>query len=450
MPLRTIRQHFPTPDRRRRIMGLALPIIGGMVSQNVLNLVDTAMVGTLGDAALAATGLGSFANFLAMAVILGISAGVQAMASRRLGEGRHHETALPLNGGLLLALVFGLPLSLVLIEFAPAFFSLLNDDPAVVAAGTPYLEVRLAAIVGVGMNFAFRGYWSAVHMTRLYFGTLVFMHSLNIFLNWVFIFGNLGAPEMGVTGAGFATTLSIYTGTLCYIGLALRHARDKGFMQGIPRWDSLVTMMRVSLPSGIQQLFFSGGMVVLFVIVGMIGTAELAAANVLMHLVLVAILPMLGLGLAAASLVGNALGRQEIADAKQWGWNVAVLGLLLAIAIGLPAALLRDQILGVFIHDPGTLALARGPLLISALMIWIDALGMVLFNAHMGAGDTRRVMLVSVGYQWCFFLPVAYLAGPILGHGLLTVWILQGVYRLLQTLTIMHFWRRGDWAEVRV
>lgn len=450
MPLRTIRQHFPTPDRRKRIMGLALPIIGGMVSQNVLNLVDTGMVGTLGDVALAAAGLGSFANFLAMAAILGISAGVQAMASRRLGEGRHHETALPLNGGLLLALVFGLPLSLVLIEFAPAFFDLLNDDPAVVATGTPYLEVRLAAIVGVGMNFAFRGYWSAVHLTRLYFGTLVFMHSLNIFLNWVFIFGHLGAPAMGVTGAGFATTLSIYTGTLCYIGLALRHARDKGFMQGVPSRDSLVTMVRVSVPSGIQQLFFSGGMVMLFVIVGMIGTPELAAANVLMHLVLVAILPMLGLGLAAASLVGNALGREEVADAKQWGWNVAVLGLLLAVAIGLPAALLRDQILGVFIHDPATLALARGPLLISALMIWIDALGMVLLNAHMGAGDTRRVMLVSVGYQWCFFLPVAYLAGPVLGFGLLTVWLLQGLYRLLQTLTFMYFWRRGDWAAVRV
>lgn len=450
MPLQVIRNSFPDRDRRRRILGLALPIIGGMVSQNVLNLVDTGMVGTLGNAALAATGLGSFVNFLAMSVILGISAGVQAMAARRLGEGRHDETAVPLNGGLLLALLFGLPLSLACISLAPAFFELLNDDPAVVAAGTPYLEVRLAAMVGVGMNFAFRGYWSAVHLTRLYFGTLVFMHSLNIFLNWVFIFGNLGAPAMGVTGAGFATTLSIYTGTLCYFVLALRNARSHGFMHAVPRRETLGTMIRVSLPSGLQQLFFSGGMVVLFWIVGMIGTRELAAANVLMHLVLVGILPLLGLGLAAASLVGNALGRDEVDDARLWGWNVALLGLVLALAIGLPAALLRDQILSVFIHDPVTLALARGPLLISALMIWTDALGMVLFNAHMGAGDTRRVMLVSVSYQWLFFLPLAYLAGPVWGGGLLTVWLLQGLYRLLQTLTIMHFWRRGDWAAVRV
>ena len=74
--------------RRRRIFGLALPIIGGMLSQNVLNLVDTGMVGTLGDAALAGVGLGGFANFLFFAFILGLSAGVQAMAARRVGEGR--------------------------------------------------------------------------------------------------------------------------------------------------------------------------------------------------------------------------------------------------------------------------------------------------------------------------------------------------------------------------
>ena len=77
-----------TPDRRQRILSLALPIIGGMVSQNVLNLVDTAMVGVLGVAALAAVGMASFANFMASAFITGLSAGVQAIAARRLGEGR--------------------------------------------------------------------------------------------------------------------------------------------------------------------------------------------------------------------------------------------------------------------------------------------------------------------------------------------------------------------------
>lgn len=448
--LSPIRQAFPVRERRRRIFALALPIIGGMMSQNVLNLVDTAMVGTLGDAALAATGLGSFLNFLCMSFILGLSVGVQAMAARRLGEGRLGETAVPLNGGLLLAFALGLPLALLTITIAPWLFDQLNDDPAVVAAGTPYLQVRLAAMVGVGMNFAFRGYWSAVHMARLYFGTLVFMHSLNIFLNWVLIFGNLGAPRLEVTGAGLATTISIYVGTAVYCLLALRHARGNGFMAGIPSRETFANMVRVSLPSGLQQLFFSGGMVVLFWIVGQIGTPQLAAANVLVHVMLVGLLPILALGIAAATLVGNALGREDQHDAHRWGWEVALVGVALGLAVGLPAAIFPEAILGVFIHDPQTLAIARWPLVVTALMIWNDALGMILFHAHLGAGDSRRVMLVSIGYQWLFFLPLAFLVGPTLGFGLLAVWLLQAAYRFLQTVTVIHLWRRGHWAAVRV
>ena len=94
-------------DRSRvsAILLLGLPIVGGMTSQTLFNLVDTAMVGQLGTEALAAVGVGGFVNFLSVALVMGLSAGVQAMSSRRKGEGRDSETALPLNGGLVLALV---------------------------------------------------------------------------------------------------------------------------------------------------------------------------------------------------------------------------------------------------------------------------------------------------------------------------------------------------------
>ncbi|MDH3946896.1 MAG: MATE family efflux transporter, partial [Chromatiales bacterium] len=119
--------------RLRRILTLGLPIIGGMVSQNVLNLVDTAMVGTLGDAALAAVGIGGFTLFMCQALILGISTGVQATASRRKGEGNEDRAATVLNTALVLVLLIGPLFSLILSFAIPRVFPLINDDPAVIA-----------------------------------------------------------------------------------------------------------------------------------------------------------------------------------------------------------------------------------------------------------------------------------------------------------------------------
>lgn len=442
--------YFPDRKRRQEIFHIALPIIGGMASQNILNLVDAGMVGSLGNAALAAAGMGGFANFMAISVILGLSTGVQAIASRRLGEGRLNETAVPLDGGLLMALVLGLPLSALLIYFSPQIFSLLNDDPEVVQLGSGYLQVRLIAMVGVGMNFAFRGYWSAVKLSKLYMGTLIIMHITNIALNWVLIYGNLGAPKMGVVGAGLATTISIYLGTFIYFSLAMRHAREAGFLHRIPRRETLITMLRVSIPSSIQQLFFATGMTALLWIVGQIGTRELAATHVLLTLSLVALLPAMGAGIAGASLVGHALGRKDIEDAARWGWNVACLAALIGFAIGLPAALFHKQILSLFLRDPATLALASLPLLLSASLIWFDTAGMTLFNAHLGAGDSRPVMVISIVTQWLLYLPLAYWLGPVLGHGLLSIWLLQIAYRWLQAGLFALSWARGHWARVEV
>ena len=109
-----------------------------MVSQNVLNIVDTAMVSSLGDSALAAVGLAGFAGFMCTAFIMGAATGVQATAARWLGAGRTHEVAIPLNGGLLLALLFGLPVSVILYMLAPLLFSLLSQDADVAALGGTY------------------------------------------------------------------------------------------------------------------------------------------------------------------------------------------------------------------------------------------------------------------------------------------------------------------------
>ncbi len=110
--------------------------------------------------------------------------------------------------------------------------------------------------------------------------------------------------------------------------------------------------------------------------------------------------------------------------------------------------LVPDLILAGFLHDPETLAVARLPMRVVGLTMAIEGLGLVNMHALLGAGDAKRVMIVAISSQWLVFLPLAYLVGPALGYGLIGIWLLQGVYRIGQSLILVGFWRRRKWAEI--
>jgi putative MATE family efflux protein len=421
-----------------------------MVSQNLLNIVDTAMVGFLGDPALAAVGLGGFIVFMCQALILGISTGVQSSAARRKGEGRIDRAAAVLNTALLLVLVIAPIFSLVLIQLAEPAYPYLNSDPEVIERGVPYIEWRLGAILFVGMNFAFRGFWNALDLSRLYMNTLIIMHACNIVLNYVLIFGKFGAPAYGVTGAGMASAISVAIGTAIYFYLGFRHVEKGAFLRRLTNGQETASLIRISLPAGLQQLFFAAGLVAMFWIIGRIGTPELAAANVLITVLLFAILPGLALGIACTTLVGQALGARNADDAYQWTWDVAKVTVILLTVLGLPMWLVPDLVSSIFIHEPSTRELARWPMRIMGLTMPIEAISFAFMHGLLGAGDAKRVMMVSIGTQWLFFLPLAYLVGPFLGFGLLGVWLLQGGSRALQSFLYTRMWRGRKWQHIEV
>jgi MATE family multidrug resistance protein len=276
------------------------------------------------------------------------------------------------------------------------------------------------------------------------------MHVINIFLNWVLIFGNLGAPELGATGAGVASAIATMFGAASYFLLGRTYARDAGFLRELPDRATMATIIRLAAPAGLQQFFFAAGMTVFLALVARMGTPELAATKVIIDLILVGILPGLGFGLAAASLAGQALGRGDPDDAKQWGWDVTKVAILVVGALSIPAVLVPEWILGVFIHAPSTLALAKDPLRLVAAFLFFDAVGMVLMNALMGAGDVKRVMFIATGYQWLIFLPLVYVFGPVMGLGLLVVFAVQVIYRAFQSLTFAFMWKRGRWQSIEL
>jgi Na+-driven multidrug efflux pump len=167
-------------------------------------------------------------------------------------------------------------------------------------------------------------------------------------------------------------------------------------------------------------------------------------------LLLVAILPGVGFGLAAASLVGQALGRGDEDDAVRWGWDVSRLGMVLVGVMALVGLIAPDVLLRLFLHDEQTIALARFPLRLLGATMTVETMGTVLLNALVGVGASRIVMVVSITLQWFLFLPVAYLVGPVLGMGMGAVWLGQVVYRSLQALVFASIWRSRRWINLDV
>jgi len=439
-----------TPERRRDILQISLPIVAGMTSQNLLNLVDAWMVGALGATALAAVGLASFVNFMAVSFLTGFSPAVQTLAARRVGQGRMTEVAVPLNGGLRLSLWIGVPLAVLGWWGAEALMTLLTPDAAVIVEGEGYLQWRLLSVAAVGMNFCYRGYWSAIKRTQVYMVTLFVMNALNVPISFGLIHGLWGLPQMGTAGAGLGTSISVLIGTAFYVIYAYRHARPHGYLRAVPSADENRALLRLGVPNAVQQLMFSGGFTVLFWMIARIGTAELAVSHILITLMLTLILPSVGFGIAAATLASQALGRGDVDDAAQAAWDTYRIALWVYLAAGLPMVLAPEWLLGWFLHEPATLALGVVPLQLLGLMMAGDGLGIILMQALLGAGASRYVMWVATGLQWGLFLPLVGWLGPVSGLGLTVVWLAMAAYRLLQAGFFVVAWRRRHWARIQL
>ncbi len=374
---------------------------------------------------------------------------MQAIAARRLGEGRPPAALHPLHGALVVAAVAALPFALVLSTQTEAIFRLLSDDPEVIGGGAPYLRIRLWALAFVVCNFSFRGYWSGIGRTTVYLRTILLIHAVNIFLNWVLIYGNLGFPQLGVEGAAIASAVAVAVGTLTYSGIAWRQV--DGFLRrgGLPA-GTFPALLRLSVPAGIQSLFLSAGYLLFYRIAQELGTAELAATNVLVNLALVCILPAMGFGLAAATLVGESLGAGQPREASRWAWSTVAIATVTMLLLGLTLAVAPRLWLSLLMKDPTAEVMAVVPLILLGLLQPVDGVGLVLSHALIGAGAVRPVTVASVALQWGLFLPGAYLAAVHLGGGLLALWIALGIWRALFSGVMVLLFSGGRWAEAKV
>ncbi len=439
-----------TKDRISTISRLAFPLSIALSSNLVMAVIDLAMVGSLGISVIAAVGLASFSNLLVVAFVGGIAPAVQGLIARRIGEGSSEPRCLPLNAGILVALVVGVPLTILCYFLTPFFFALISADPEVTRIGVPFLRILYVSVAAAGMSNAFRGYWASIEKPKVHMTIAISMDCLNVALNYMFIFGHFGAPRLGANGAAIGTVLALYTGVIINcVMIYFRFPKD-GFLTAKPERSLLARIVQMGLPATMQEFFFSAGYLVFFGMVGRVGTAELAAANVLIRLTLILVVWAMSLGMASATLVSKTAGEGDLAGAAEWGWDAGKLGFIGITLLGLPLLLFPELFLSIFLSDPHTISITVIPLRLTAATTGIVSLIYIFAFTLFSVGDGNRVMMVSFSTQWLFFLPAVWIVGPYLHYGLLPIWLVHTAYGGLATVLITALWAGGRWKQIKI
>ena len=435
------------------LLGLAMPVILANISQTLMGLVDTLMVGRLGASALAAVGIATLVFSAVASALKACDVAVQTIVARRVGEGRDAEVGAVLGTGLALSLALGLVFTAVGMIWPDRAMALVSDAGDVRRLGQEYLLSRMPGMIPFMAYFILRGCFDGIGWTRVGMIVGIGMNVLNAVLNWGLIFGNMGLPELGVAGAALASTLASAVAVLAMTAVALGpRSRHRFGMTGggLVRRDLVGPLLRLAWPAALQVLGALVAVLVFFAILGRISTVAVAAGNVVLRIAALSFMPAIGMGVAVQTAVSQALGRRDPDTAVRSGWTGVGLAVVFMGVFGAMFLLWPSWLMGLFARDAALIAAGTPILRMMGLVQIFDAVGLTLAGALRGAGANRVVMLVDIVAAWGLLLLAAWFFGIHLGWGLPGAWIGVLVWFFMYAVAITVWFVRGPWRRIEV
>lgn len=436
----------------RAVILLAVPMVLEMLMESVFLLVDTFFVGRLGPNAVAVVGITESLMIMVYAVAMGLSIGASAVVARRIGEKHPDAAAHAAFQAIVFGVVVGIGTGAVGIAYAPDLLRLMGASDEVVAQGTGFARVMLGGsgivLLLFLINAVFRGAGDAAIAMRV----LWFANGINILLGPMLIFGLGPFPELGVLGAGVATTFGRGCGVLYQLyhltrpGSRIRIRRahlglDVPVMRGI---------LNIAGTAMFQNFINTASWAALVRLMAGFGSAAVAGNTIGIRIILFALLPSFGVSSAAATLVGQNLGAGKPERSEEAAWTAARYNTYCLTTIGVLFLLFAPTLTGVFTQDPEVAGHATRSLRIIAAGFLFYGYGMVMSMAFNGAGDTRTPTIINFVCFWLFEIPLAWALAYPLGLGPTGVFIAVAI--AFSTFAFVSTWlfSRGTWKTKRV
>ncbi len=445
------------PDRplTRAVLKISTPAVAGLSSLVIVSLLETAMVGRLENTtvALAAMGLGSLATWAITSVFSTLATGTHVLVARRVGERDFAGAGAVLNNSLLLSFGLGVAFGIPGVFFAHSVLGFFSSDPAVAIAGTGYMQWRFLGLAIFLFVVSYRGFFNGIGHTKIFMYSAIITNISNIFFDYVLIFGVLGFPRMGLTGAGAASAISNVLGCLYFIGVTFyaRYRRRYGYYSHFRILGEVMRqVVRISAPVSIQNLLILLGFLVFVAITGIIGTTQQAASQVVISALFLSFLPCFGFGTGAQTLVGQSMGKNDLGRAKRFGFEAARQATYYTIFLGVIFVAFPDLVIRAITTNEEIILAARPVLQIAGAAQMFYATGIVLAHALQAAGATMFVMRVEVLTHWVIFLPLAYVLGVLCQGGITGAWLALPMYVVSYSALIYARYRKGTWLLMKV
>ncbi|MEQ1693774.1 MAG: MATE family efflux transporter, partial [Gemmatimonas sp.] len=383
---------------------------------------------------------------------MGLAISGTAIVARRIGEKNADGAGRAAVQVIVLGAAIAITLSVLGALFAPSLLRVMGASDDVLATGTTFARVMLGgswtAFLLFVVNATFRGAGDAAVSMRV----LWLANGINIVLGPILIFGVGPFPRLGVTGAAVATTIGRGIGLAYALSRLFRgsgHLRVQRHHLVI-ELDTMVRMLRMSLNGTFQVLVGSLSWIVLIRLIAAFGSAAMAGYTIAIRVVVFALLPAWGLGNAAATMVGQALGAKNPDRAAQAVWTAARYNVVFLGLMGLGFVLFAKPIVSAFTSDPAVAEVAVYGLRVIAFGFPLFAFGMTLTQSFNGAGDTATPTRINIAVFWVFELPFAWLLSTYSPMGSHAIFIaITAAYSLLAGVSFVMF-RRGGWRTRRV
>lgn len=435
----------------RATLTLGLPLIGSHVAQFVLHLTDTVMLGWYGVLPLAAGVLGASSFFTIFVLGSGFAKAVMPMVASANSQGDERQVRRVARMGLWLSILFS-ALTYPVFWWSGPILLALGQEEEVSALAQEYLRIAGLGMCPALLVMVLKSYLSALERTQVVLWVTVAAVPLNVLLNWALIFGNLGAPELGVAGSAIATvTVQIVSLGLIVLYAALLPALAKySLFQRFwrPDWPGFRAVFRLGWPMGLTGLAESGLFQASALMMGWIGTTELAAHGIALEITALAFMVHVGLSNAVTVRGGQANGAADWTSLRQGALTGIALSFGMAMLTVCLFLLAPEALIWPFLNpdDPASATIiVTGTALLAcaALFQLADGMQVMALGLLAGVQDTKVPMVLASVSYWLIGIPASYALAFPLGFGPVGLWLGLVVGLAMAAMSLMaRFWLR--------